>query len=341
MPPDYSSGSIGQLAWDNTPNTLLFYYHYNRGSSRSPDLIDLLYRLPLDRTPDKPLETIPKQKTEELLPLFSHLGEAYIREHLQEWKPFDQQTIPIPLRYDMYTSYDPNTKLMLVAYPNEKAVDAPSTIIYSVVNLDNKVFRNLDFSIVYSGVNSDEHVLIRWTGFSSDILIEYTINRVVYHAKATIDALNMKVTNLKIFKSYDISKGENNSNRITAIGPFDLSHGTIHNNDYDVKILGWETPDIVYYVEKKPNSKTVDLLKYDFMSQSENKVASMNINNTYYSQLSYHGQISIPQKKVAFIVQGDRPGIQDLIVSNLDGTERKLLISRIKDLPLGNPIPIQ
>lgn len=340
---NHPSGTISRLSWDAKPNTLLFYYFYNAGSSYHPETDSPLYQLPIDKSPEKPLKTITDKKLEDLLSTFSHLGRSYLLEHLKELKPYGQEH-PVQIssdEYIQYTSYQAKINLMLAAHINKNASEASPKMTYSIVNTQDKTYRDLQYlDAIGDTSHIDKKVLIRWTGFDNDVLVEFTKNQKMNHALAKIDLSKGMLTNLRVFKTYDLKEDDSRGSWV-ALSYIDFQRAYIDKNYLDVKVLGWETPDIVYYLEKKPNANQVDLVKYDFISQSALKIASMDANNSYYPYLNYHEQISISQKKVAFVVGGPRIFMEDLMVADLDGTNQKHLLNRIQDLPLGNPIPVQ
>jgi len=120
-----------------------------------------------------------------------------------------------------------------------------------------------------------------------------------------------------------------------------LERYAIEYKDIDIKILGWQSADIVYFVEKQANSNDIHLLQYDYQNKSETLIAKMNRFDSYYNHLFTREQISITHQKVAYLVHGPSAGIQDLMVANLDGTEAQVVINRIRDLPSGLPIIVQ
>ena len=320
------TGNIDNIAWDEeNPGTLLLLYSYNKGDLNTPNQVTEFFKLTFNQTQVTSLEkiglasTIP---TKDFLPYFEiNASKLFLWENLDKLIPFNREKHLSTDKLIYPTAINTASfKYSLILVSMSVKINENSDYPLRVVDISNFTVRDIQMPKNIS----DSPPQIRWTGFENDVLLEYQKDLTVYHALGNIDLDKSELTNFKIFKSYPAKE----------LGGL----SSVREDQDHVKVLGFENKNTVYYLENPAFSKQAAFIKLDVPSGETTQLASFDIENSYYPFFSYsdtrryHDQISIAQRKVAYLAN------RGIMISNLDGTGQRKLLDIINDLPKGGPL---
>jgi hypothetical protein len=316
------SNYIREMSWNNLNNSLLFTYEYDLGSLDAHTRIQEIYKVSRFETPIPKIEKIESTTQIKLETTFSSLD--YIRNNIQSFAYSDEKQTKIKDFYIRGTSYLNPQKYLLVGHFPERPY--LKTWAYSLIDLNQKIIRDIVFKV---DLQLDDIPLIRWTGNDNDVLVEYKKEDQIFHTIAHLDDKSYKINNLKIFKQYQSNISHSES------GDFLISR---KDDATDVMVLGFENADTVYYLEKPPKSKTILIYKKNLLTDTEMQIGQMDKDSSYYDSLYSASQVSIPLKKVAYSIRGEIWNDENLMISDFDGSNQKILLKKNSTLPKGDLI---
>jgi len=182
---------------------LVFAYAYVTGSREAPQKKTPYYQVDISN-PTAPLLTqLDQTQTENKLELFAYLGRDYIVQHFKEIKPLpDEKIALITERNIVATSLHPNQEWLLVTHTQKKTSPETPQKLYSLYNFKEKSYYNLTFfTQLPHPIQADEPILLSWTGFNNDVLVEYEDKDRVYYGRGEIDINTAKLKNTTVFKT--------------------------------------------------------------------------------------------------------------------------------------------
>ncbi|MGE3724448.1 MAG: hypothetical protein AB7I41_02785 [Candidatus Sericytochromatia bacterium] len=339
QPHSTNTGDIGllSLAWDQgqVPH-LLFKYNYLSGTPDNAISETRYYQLNVLQ-PEAPVLTEIDQNTMRAkIPPSNMSGRELLAKNHKKLRPFPDDTIARILDYNIEAcSLDPSQQWLLVAHRQSQPFPKTSELVYSLYQIEDKTYRNIKgLASIPGSSDPQREVILSWTGFGYDVLVEYEEKDRIYHARSQIDLNTAELKPLTVFKTY--LKRESTEKRWKAsFTPLSRQFRPRQDNENDVKVLVWESADKVLFLEKKANDKEIYLIKYDFKTQTESEMAKMERELSYYDSLFIREQISLAHKKVVYLIPKVKEGTDELWLSNFEGTERKMVLNRIRDLPVG------
>jgi len=325
------------LAWaQNQDPHLLFKYGYLSGTPNNAISETRYYQLNV-REPEAPVLTEIDQNTmQSQTPPSNLLGRDLLVKDLEKLRPLPNDKISLIKNNNVVAcSLHPSKQWLLVAHKQKPSTPEMPETIYSLYQIEDHSYRNLKGLASLTRSNDPRReVVLSWTGFNNDILVEYEEKDRVYHARSQIDLNTAELKPLTVFKSY--AQRENEEKRWEAsFVPLSRHFRPLQDSETDVKVLGWESADKVFFLEKKANDRAISLISYDFQTQTETQVAKMEREQSYYDYLETREQISLPQDKVVYLIRKAKEGTDELWLSNFKGTERTMILNRIRDLPVG------
>lgn len=326
------------LTWDQSQtHNLLFKYSYLSGTPENAFSETRYYQLNV-RQPEAPILTEIDQNTlRAKTPPFNLLGRDLLVKNLKKLRPLPDEKITLIKEGTnvVASSLHPSQQWLLAAHKQKPSAPEMPETIYSLYHLEDHSYRNVKGpTSVPRSSPPQPSALLSWTGFGNDVMVEYKEKNQVYYARSQLDLSTAKLKPLTVFKSY-VQSGSEANRWEASFTPLSRQFKPMQDSEADIKVLGWESVDKVLFLERRANDKAIYLSQYDFQTQRETQMAKMAQEKSYYDYLDTREQISFPQNKVVYLIRKGKEGTDELWLSNFEGTEQKMILNRIQDLPVG------